>query len=135
MVVEVLAALQRLIFVCPDYADVWRGERASDVVDGIPPPEEYVETGDLADWVVERLSANDHTCFQELFQVVEDLLLSGTDDVRMLLRIGLLEDIQYGLGRGQHPAAEPDDLVHYFGPETRRSWLEVRSWLNRPPQT
>ncbi len=125
-------ALQRLIFVCPDYLDRWRGKRANDHVDDIEPRLEYMEAGDVADWVVERMVAKDHACMAELFAVVEELLLTGSDEVQMLIKIGFLEAIQFGLGEAADDGVEPDDLLHYFGPQTRKEWFDLLSWLNRP---
>ena len=129
---DISTALQRLIFVCPEYADVWRGERAKDFVEGIWPPAEYVETAGLADWVVQRVTAKDYSCFEALFAEVEDLLSNGSTEVRQLLTIGLIEDIQHGLGEGQTTIAEADELLRFLRPATRASWDEVRSWFNRP---
>lgn len=129
---DVQSALHRLNTLCPDYQDVWRDRQTSDRAEGFGPPQAYIQTTDLADWVVRRMSAKQYACFAEFFAEVEDLLATGSHAVREMLTIGLLEDVQNLLGDAQTTSDDIDELFRFFGPQTREAWRMVASWRERP---
>lgn len=129
---DVDRALYRLNVVCPDYQEVWRDRQTRDRTEGFGPPDEYIQTADLADWVVRRMAAKQYSCFAEFSAEVEDLLTTGSRGVRQLVTIGLLEDIQNLLGDGQSTLDDVGELLRFFGPQTSEAWMMVASWRERP---
>ena len=125
-------ALHRLNTACPDYQDVWRDRQTRDRIEGFGPPEEFVQTNDLANWVVGRTAAKQYSCLAELFAEVELLLSTGSHEVQEVVTIGLLEDIQDGLVDHQLTRDESEHLLRFFGPLTQQAWLKIASWRARP---
>ncbi len=110
-------AVERLVAVCPEFGPHWQGYL--DSWDGTPSGE-YNDVGALADWVVDRIVVGDLACFGKLFEEVEGLLANATTDVRNLIVIGLLEDIQYiSKDRG----IDPDITLGFLGRESRKEWF------------
>ena len=124
-------ALHRLNAACPEYQDVWRDRQTRDRTEGLGPPEEFVQTNDLANWVVARTAAKQYSCLAELFAEVELLLSTGSHEVREVVTIGLLEDIQDGLADHQISRDESEHLLRFFGPLTQQAWLKIASWRGR----
>jgi hypothetical protein len=116
-VIDERQAVQRLVTVCPGfkphwlaYLDSWEGK----------PSGEYNDISVLADWIVGRMAAGVTDCFPEVFDEVESLLVGATSEVRNVIVIGLLEDIQ-NVSKDQH--VDPDIALSYLGPESRKEWF------------
>jgi hypothetical protein len=128
-VVSEAQAAERLLSICPGFQPRWQREldRSEGKRFG-----EYVDLGILADWVVDQMIAGQVACFSSLFAEVETLLHDASTDVRNLLVIGLLEDIQlWVIGKYGAKASkvDPDRFLSFLGNETRREWFAlVRYW-------
>ena len=133
-VVSEAQAAERLILICPGFQHIW--QRHLDWSDG-KRFGEYVDLGILAEWVVDQMIAGQVDCFSSLFAEVETLLQDASSDVRNLLVIGLLEDIQlWVIGKYGSKASEvdPDQLLPFLGNETRKEWFGlVRYWDHWEP--
>ena len=69
-------------------------------------------------------------CFSALFDEVERSLTAADSEVRDMLVIGLLEDIQNISTWGK---IDPDIGLPFLGPESRKGWFElIRMWHGRP---
>lgn len=116
-------AVSRLVGTCPDFKDAWRAHL--DYWNG-EPAGEYIDLGALAQWVVDRMDSNDAGCFPALFKELEELLAPAGAELRDLLVVGLLEDIQ---NVSANRKVNPDLVLPYLGPESRKGWFElIRSW-------
>jgi hypothetical protein len=123
---ELEAAIQRLVGICPEFQPSWREYLASWER---KPAGEYNQIGSLARWVVDRMAAQQVECFPALFGEVETMLDGASEDLRAVLVIGLLEDIQYvSTDRG----VDPDIALSFLGPESRKSWFELIRQLHGP---
>ena len=126
-------ALRRLVTVCPGFQDVWRQH----LNDGGHADGEYVHIGVLAGWVVDRLVEADPECLPELFAEVERVLDGASRDVRNLMVIGLLEDLQlFALGKLEpKPGFDPDVVLGMLGPRSRAAWFDLiaRYWDRYEP--
>jgi hypothetical protein len=120
-------AVRRVISVCPGFQDVWRQHLNFAHDDG-----EYIHINVVAEWVVDQAVAGDHDCLPELFVEVERILDGASCDVRNLMVIGLLEDIQlFALGKLEpKPGFDPDVILGLLGPQSRREWFSLiaRYW-------
>lgn len=110
-------AVRRLIAVCPEFAPHWL--QYLDSWEGNPSGE-YNDMSALADWVVNRMAVGALDCFARLFDEVESLLVGSTTDVRNVIVIGLLEDIQ---NMSRDLGIDPDIALRYLGPESRKEWF------------
>ena len=119
-------AVRRLVTACPGFSDAWQahlqwweGEPAG----------EYNDLGELAQWIVGRMAEGDVECFSTLFTEVEALLRDASTEIRNLLVIGLLEDIQNVAVNG---SLDPDLILPYLGPESRKGWFELIEMWHGP---
>jgi hypothetical protein len=125
-VAELDAAIQRLVDVCPEFKPAWQEYLAS--WEGTPTGE-FNHINALADWLVDLMAAQRLECFPSLFGEVEALLVGASADLRDVLVIGLLEDLQYlSTDRG----VDPDIALAFLGPESRKSWFELIRLLHGP---
>jgi hypothetical protein len=116
-------AVRRLVGICPDFRDAW--EAHLDYWNG-EPAGEYNDLGALAQWLVDRMEAQNTSCFPALFKDFEDLLASSDANRRDLLVVGFLEDVQ---NVSSNRKVNPDVVLPFLGPESRKGWFElVRSW-------
>jgi hypothetical protein len=126
-------AVHRLVSICPDFQDIWRQHLNRYHDEG-----EYIHIGVLAEWVVDRVASGELRCLPDLFTEVETILEEASDDVRNLLVIGLLEDVQlFAMGK-LTPKAEtfdPDVVLGLLGPQARQEWfgLIARYWDRYEP--
>jgi hypothetical protein len=123
-------AVRRLIAVCPGFQDSLTRYLDTDArLD-----EAYNVMGELANWVVEQMRANDFTCFSELFDEFERVLSEADPDAQQVLVIAFLEDVHNFGVWFQKPAdrADPDVLLPYLGPQSRIEWFGLVRWyVNR----
>lgn len=109
--------------ICPDFLPVWEHHRK------FTPPGEtlyYLDMARLARFVVDSFIAGSVQCFDNLFDNIERLLLDDNEDVRALITIGLLEDIQT---YSTHYEFGPDAFLQWLKPLSRQAWFEIaRRW-------
>lgn len=110
-------AVRRLVAVCPDFAPHWL--QYLDSSEG-KPSGEYNDMSALAEWVVNRVAAGILECMPELFFEVESLLVGASTDVRSVIVIGLLEDIQ---NMSKDLRVDPDIALSFLGLESRKEWF------------
>jgi len=118
--------VRRLIAICPGFAqawqahlDWWEGEPAGD----------YNDVGALAQWVVERIGAGELDCLPALFQDVEAILEDASDELRNLLLVGFLEDVQ---NVAANTGVDPDVVLPFLGPESRKGWFDLIKFWHGP---
>jgi|SRR5579859_1164910 len=120
-------AVRRVVSVCPGFQDVWRQHLNFAHDDG-----EYIHINVVAEWVVDQVTVGNRECLRELFDEVERILDGASRDVRNLMVIGLLEDIQlFALGKLEpKPGFNPDVVLGLLGPQSRKEWfwLIARYW-------
>jgi hypothetical protein len=116
-VIDERQAADRLVAVCPGFAPYWL--EYLDSTERVPTGE-FNDISALAAWVIDRMAIGNFDCFAELFQEAENLLATGTTEVRDLVVIGLLEDIQYGTIDRR---VDPDIALRFLGPESRKEWF------------
>jgi hypothetical protein len=116
-------AVRRLVSVCPAFNDAWQAHLR--YWEG-EPAGEYNDLGALALWLVDQMDARRLECFPALFGEVEVLLGKASPELRDLLVVGLLEDIQnVSTNRG----VDPDVALSFLGPQSRGGWFElIRMW-------
>jgi hypothetical protein len=129
-VIDERQAVRRLVAVCPDFAphwlqylDSWEGKQSG----------EYNDMSALGEWVVNRMAAGILECMAELFDEVESLLVGASTEVRNVIVIGLLEDIQ---NMSRDLRVDPDIALSFLGPKSRKEWFLLirqvqRDWPGR----
>jgi hypothetical protein len=116
-------AVQRLVAACPGFAETWNKHRANW---GLERAGDYNDLGVLALWLVDQMAGGRLDCFPELFGELELLLAAASEEVRDLLVVGFLEDLQNIAANRQ---IDPDLALNFLGTESRRGWFElIRSW-------
>jgi hypothetical protein len=118
-------AVERLVAICPGFAPHWLRYLSS--WEGTPSGE-YNHMGALAEWVVSCMAIGELDCFSMLFEEVESLLVGASTDVRNVLVIGLLEDIQY---MSVDRRVGPDIALRFLGPESRKEWFDLVRTVHR----
>jgi hypothetical protein len=116
-VIDEREVVQRLVAVCPEFAADWQAY--VDSWEGLPSGE-YNHVSALARWVVRRMAVRDLDCVTTLFEDVEGLLVNATAEMRNLIVIGLLEDIQ---NFSKYDRVDPDIALGLLGPESRKEWF------------
>jgi hypothetical protein len=116
-------AVARLVGICPAFNEAWRQHRARWAG---KPAGEYNDLGALAHWVVDETAAGRFECFPAIFDELEVLLALADADLRDLLVVGFLEDVQ-NIATNRH--VDPDLVLPFLGRETRMGWFElIRMW-------
>jgi hypothetical protein len=122
-VVEKSQAVERLVAACSGFKDAWQAHREQWKGE---PAGDYNDLGVLAQWVVDRMAAGDHDCFAMLFSELEALLSNASPELRDLLVVGFLEDIQ---NVSTNRDIDPDVVLPFLGRESRRGWFDlIRLW-------
>ena len=108
-----------LLKACPDFAPVWKAHVAywANEQRG-----HYIDMSEFAHFLVKSVSAGKVKCLPEAFQVIETLLNQGNDEVKQLVSIGLLEDIQTISSNNQ---VSPDIFLKWLGPSSTLAWIEI----------
>jgi hypothetical protein len=119
-------AVRRLVEVCPGFTEAWRVHLES--WKG-KPAGEYNDLGALADWVVKQIATGEMDCFPQLFREVEELLLGATEELRDLLVIGFLEDLQ---NVSVNNDVDPDVILSFLGRESRKGWFDLIKFWHGP---
>lgn len=111
--------MPRLLSAFPESANEWQRSQQSD---RYVPGEPYNDVGWLARQLVSSMKAAHTGDFDRFFLTVEGLLENATTDVRELITVGFLEDLQNSSLNAAIPleAWEP-----WLGPSTREAWRAV----------
>ena len=116
-------AVDRLVAACPDFAGAWAKHRERW---GSESAGHYNDLGALALWVVNRMAAGDVGCFGHLFNELEALIVDSQPELRELLVVGFLEDVQ---NVATNRAVDPDIVLPFLGNESRKGWFElIQTW-------
>ncbi|MGI8855887.1 MAG: DUF7674 family protein [Thermomicrobiales bacterium] len=111
-----------LLAACPEFYSRWEKHLAYWGDDERGP---YTDIAQFAHFLVEGVRNNQTDCFISAFQSLERLIVEGDEEVRGVLTIGLLEDVQ---NIASHSGGY-DIFLPWLGPETRRAWVEIeRMW-------
>ncbi len=104
---------------CPSFRSVWEDHCAywgDEVAGG------YLGTGALAHHLID-LARLDHTgCFPRVFDLVEYLLIAGTDEVQTLATLGVLEGLQ---NVASNSGVDPETFFPWLGPRSRTAWTQL----------
>ncbi len=119
-------AVRRLVAACPSFDKAWQAHLAWWKGE---PAGEYNDLGALAEWVVDQMAEGHLGCFDTLFNEVELLLTGANAELRNLLVIGFLEDIQ---NIAANRETDPDIVLPFLGPETRKGWFELINMWHGP---
>ena len=115
--------MRRLVASCPGFNDAWQAHVR--YWEG-EPAGEYNDLGEMAEWLVEQMAAQKLDCFPALFGEVEAMLENSSPELRDLLVVGLLEDIQ---NASTNTNVDPDIALAFLGPQSRKGWFElIRMW-------
>src|ERR1039457_6616925 len=116
-------AEDRLVAACSGFEETWLQRRAEW---GSEQGGHYNDLGALAVWLVDRMAARQLDCFDHLFDELEALLADPSAELRELLVVGFLEDIQ---NVASNHRVDPDIVLPFLGPEARKGWFElIRMW-------
>lgn len=88
----------------------------------------YLLLGDLADYLAERIQADDTDSVSRALAVCERWLLEGDPYVQEAATVGLLEDLQ---NRAQRFAIPEVRFTELLGPEGRRWWDKVNAFWSK----
>jgi hypothetical protein len=88
----------------------------------------YLLLGDLADYLAERLLADDTDSVARALAVCERWLLEGEHYVQEAATVGLLEDLQ---NRAQRLDIAEERFTALLGPEGKHWWDKVNAFWNK----
>ena len=102
------------------HIELWKGERAGS----------YNDISEFAHFVVKDLYPNGNTAdLQRAFDLMEHWLVNGNQNLRNLIAIGFLEDVQ-NVASWQTFGREA--FIPFLGPQSRREWNEIeRVWAGK----
>jgi hypothetical protein len=83
----------------------------------------------LANWLVDEMSAGRLDGFSDIFREVEALLAEADEEIRDLLVVGILEDIQ---NIATNRNVDPDLVLPFLGPESRKGWFHLIRYWHEP---
>jgi hypothetical protein len=111
--------IANLLAAFPEFEEAWTEYTSSELYGQDEP---YNHLGRLAAFLVDRTRASDTNGFDRLFETIEDLLVHSTPDVRTLIVVGFLEDLQnISLNNG----VTLDSWERWLGPTTTEAWGKV----------
>lgn len=112
-----------LLKACPGFGPTWSEYLARDTtVERLP----YVEIGEFVNYLIDAASRGETGCLSEVFGAVEMLLNDGDSDVKELMIVGLVEDIQ---NMSLHRGLNPDIFLPFLGSRARAGWFDlIRQW-------
>ena len=105
--------------ICPNMQDKWKqhlefwedDERGS-----------YNDIAEFVHHTVDCYEQNDQLCLTNIFSLVENLILNGTEEVKGLMIIGFLETLQNHASHREYRYRVFED---YLGMESRKAWHEL----------
>jgi hypothetical protein len=102
------------------HLDFWKGKPAGG----------YNDIAEFAHFVVQDLYPNGNTAeLQHAFELMEHWLVNGNQNLRTLIAIGFLEDVQ---NVASWQAFGREAFILFLGPQCRLAWNEIeRTWANK----
>jgi hypothetical protein len=88
----------------------------------------YLAMGELAHYIVESYEQANTAQYQQLFSAVEHVLQKGDSEIKNLIWVGLLEDIQ---NIASHRRFGPDVFRKWLGPQSLIAWDEVNRGMQK----
>lgn len=85
----------------------------------------FNDIGVIAHHLVDSLERRELSEFPAAFELLERCLIEGDEQVRELLKVGLIEDIQ---NVGSHRSLGPKPFHHWLGQLSEAAWHEVEQW-------
>ena len=99
------------------HLDYWGGEEDRGL---------YNDIAVFAHYIVDSYRESQTEEFEAGFSLIEDMITEGPADVRKLMMIGLLEDVQ---NISSHDGWGYQDFERWMGPNSKAAWQEVaRMW-------
>ena len=83
---------------------------------------DYIDLAVLDHFIINSYEKKTTDKFPEFFNLIENLLKSGSAEIQGLVVVGILEDIQT---ISTHYDFGPDVFVHWLGPVSKKAWLEI----------
>ena len=106
---------------CPAFLPVLEAYyRRYDVIPGSR-PFYYIEAVKLTSWLDKRVESQETACFPTLFTLIERLLAEGTNQVRDLAAVGIIEGLQ-NVAYNRRGSNAPLIYVPWLGPLARKEW-------------
>lgn len=121
-------ASEAIIAASPDFGETWERFKASD---DYAPDEPYNHLGQLAQHLVNAIKAGKTDGFAPVFAEVEDQLATASPEVRDLIIVGFLEDLQnISLNRDVPTTA----WAPWLGKKTAEAWKVLQDmWSGKLP--
>jgi hypothetical protein len=119
--------LPRLIADFPDFRPRW--EKHLDFWKG-KPAGSYNDIAEFAYFVVQDLYPSGNTAdLQRAFDLMEHWLVNGNQNLRDLVAIGFLEDVQ---NVASWQAFGREAFIPFLGPQCRQAWNEIeKTWVGK----
>ncbi|HEY2931281.1 MAG TPA: hypothetical protein VGK99_05995 [Acidobacteriota bacterium] len=114
-----------LVSACPSFAERW-AEWISD--EDYDPALVYVDVGELAHHLVELLKQGHAEDLPSVFTAVEQLYENGDDDVRGVLTVGFMEDLQMEM---EFNGLDYGLITPYLGQSSRTGWHAALRYRRR----
>lgn len=111
--------MQNILGACPSFKQDWEASDNHELL--------YVVMGDLARHLLELQRSGQTKELKALAETIESMHLEGTDDVKTLATIGLLEGIQ-NIWRNND--CDPEIFAGYLLPESRKCWDNLNAFWN-----
>ena len=124
MPIEAEDIVPLLLAACPSASALWRGEL--DWWEG-ETQGHYNVTGVFARHVVSSFSQNQLEELPAFFDLVERLITHGSESVRGLAIVGLLESIR---NIASHESFGPEPFKKFLMPQSKAAWLEIEAAWN-----
>ena len=102
------------------HLELWKGKPAGS----------YNNIAEFAHFVVQDLYPNGNTAdLQRAFHLMEHWLVNGNQNLRSLIAVGFLEDVQNVASR---QAIGREAFIPFLGPQCRQAWTEIeRTWAGK----
>ena len=110
--------MKLLLEACPRFAPAWKAHR--EFWKG-EEPGIYNDTLEFAVWVVESYARGETAELAEAFATVERILREGDKEARVVVSVGVLEDIR---NLASHQAFGSEVFLPFLGPLSRKAWEE-----------
>lgn len=119
--------MAKVLDACPSFNDEWQ-ELVLDWEDEGEPPI-YISLARFARHLVSLLEAADKTALRSAFSIIEELQVTGAEEVKEAATIGILENLQ---NTNIHNTTTPVEFEKYLGKESRTLWDRLNQfWDNR----
>lgn len=82
----------------------------------------YNDIAIFVDYTVDCYEQNDRSCLNNIFSLVETLILNGTEEVKGLMIVGFLETLQNLASNRDYGYRVFED---YLGSESKKAWYQL----------